>query len=118
MDYSKIRVLQSQNRLTAEEMGEILGITGAGFTKMMNNRTCSVLYLEKIAEFFKKQISYFFEQEENYADEPTQKYTIKKIECQECISKQKEIDALKAAIEAKDELLELYRDKKKAAGWK
>lgn len=32
--------------------------------------------------------------------------------CTDCIHKQKEIDALKAALEAKEELLEMYRDKK------
>ena len=37
---------------------------------------------------------------------------IKTYSCQDCISKQKEIDALQKALEAKEELLQMYRDKK------
>lgn len=40
------------------------------------------------------------------------KFNITRIDCQECLSKQKLIDAQKAALDAKDELLELYRGKK------
>ena len=46
------------------------------------------------------------------AGEVEQKYKMTKIDCQECISKQKEIDALKIALEAKEELLEMYRKRK------
>ncbi len=40
----------------------------------------------------------------------------KKENSQDCISKQKEIDALRETINAKEELLDLYREKKQASG--
>jgi len=60
MIYSNIRVLQSKNKLSNDDMGKIIGLTGVGYAKMVNNRTCTVAYLEKIAEFFSMPISYFY----------------------------------------------------------
>lgn len=49
------------------------------------------------------------EEQESKKQHPEQK----KFTCNECVSKQKEIDALKKALEAKEELLEMYRDRNK-----
>lgn len=47
------------------------------------------------------------------ANEPVLPYKITRIDCPECISKKNEIDALKQALDAKEELLHMYRNKKK-----
>ena len=111
MDYSKIKYLQRSNKVSEVGMGDILGISGPGFTKMMINKTCTVEYLEKIADHFKKPITYFFDREEkaNEVSEPGIKY----FNCPECIKKQKTIDELTTERDLlRVELLEIYRSKK------
>lgn len=50
----------------------------------------------------------------NMIEDVSENYNIKSYSCPDCISKQKEIDALNIALEAKEELLEFYRGKKES----
>lgn len=47
MNYNKIESIQNKKNLTDNYMGEILGISGPGYKKMLLNKTCRVEYLEK-----------------------------------------------------------------------
>ncbi len=48
-------------------------------------------------------------------EEGKSEYKITKINCSECIAKQREIDALKKVVVTQDRLIEMYEDKKKAS---
>jgi hypothetical protein len=43
-------------------------------------------------------------------------YKITRIDCKECLSKQNEITSLTKALDAKDELLDMYRKKERECG--
>lgn len=115
LNYSKIAQLQKQNKVSNRKISRHLGMSDVGFAKMIENETCTVSTLEAIAGFFNKSVDYFFDREEKEVTVGVDQATEPRIttySCSDCISKQKEIDALRSALEAKEELLEMYRDKK------
>lgn len=108
MNYRKIKELQSKLKFSDEVMGKIAGISGPGYSKMLENKTCRVEYLENFARYFEKPIMYFFDEKEfqvNQVAEPPASYS-----CQKCAEKQKTINEMNATIEQQEkELLRLYR---------
>jgi hypothetical protein len=43
-------------------MGEIAGMSGTGYDKMIKKQTCTVETLEKFAEYFKISLAFFFDE--------------------------------------------------------
>lgn len=61
MNYNKIIELAEMKGLTARKIIEGIGISPAGFYKMIENHTMSIKNLEKISEFLEVDPIYFFE---------------------------------------------------------
>lgn len=99
-------------------MIKYLNINSSTFYDKLKRESFTPNEVEKIAQFFKKSISYYFDKnEEQYQVIDYKKEIIEEAPkptrvCKECLSKQNEIDALKQALEAKEELLQMYREKK------
>lgn len=77
MEYSKIEMLKEKRKFSNDEMGKIIGISGVGYKKMVETRSCRVDYLEKFSEYFKKPITWFFEPFSNESLDPASPYNIK-----------------------------------------
>lgn len=117
LNYNKIKSSMNFGDSKNSELIKYIGINQSTFYDKLKRKSFTPNELEKIAEFFNKPISYFFDRDEpDYVHEPKNNYEINRsvncTNCPECISKQKEIDALKKALDAKEELLEMYRGKK------
>lgn len=63
MNYNKIRALIRNERDSKGDFLEHIGMSEAGFNKMMRLETCKVSTLEAICEYFSKSIEYFFDRE-------------------------------------------------------
>jgi transcriptional regulator with XRE-family HTH domain len=61
LNYKKLEFLQREKGVSLEKLGVVVGITGAGFKRMLIKKTCSVAYIEKIADYFNVPIEYFFD---------------------------------------------------------
>jgi DNA-binding Xre family transcriptional regulator len=82
MIYRKLGELKAQRNVSAEKMGEIIGISGPGYTKMIRERSCRVEYLEKLAKHFNICITEFFDDELKITQErqePNENYFIKEL---------------------------------------
>ncbi len=132
MDYLKIRqglrqMLETNNEKVSDRAeARLIRMSQKGYTAMMENHTMTVKKLEEVAAILNKPVSYFFVKEEEKPKPisipgatPVEKQTyfaadprVVTYSCKDCMSKQKEIDALKQALEAKEELLQMYREKK------
>ncbi|MFV0376875.1 MAG: hypothetical protein ACK5JD_06175 [Mangrovibacterium sp.] len=120
MDYNKIWSLMNENNLKQSGMSRLLRMSQTGFKQMMDRKTMSVEVLEAISNHFGKPMHYFFDEPVSKVSEPRVSYEkkppgerdVRLCSCPDCIAKQKEIDALNKALEAKEELLEMYREKK------
>ena len=77
MEYSKLKMLQENGRMSYIEMGQIIGLSDNGYKKMVESKSCRVDYLEKIAEHFKKPIAWFFEPFSNDLLDPASPYYTK-----------------------------------------
>lgn len=114
MNYNKIKELQQQKKVSNRKIAKAIGMSDVGYGKMLENNSCDVETLEAIATFFKIPVSYFFDNEDlNQLQEKVENYKITRIDCIECIKKQKTIDELTLERDAlRVELIELYREKK------
>jgi hypothetical protein len=116
LNYNTIESVINFNRTPKTALAQQLGIPESTLRNRLERKNLTPDDVEQIAVFYSKPIAYFFDKEEkespDVAQEGNDGYKIKRIECLECIGKQKEIDALKSALDAKDELLEMYRGKK------
>jgi hypothetical protein len=117
LDYNKIRSSINSGNYKKLELIEFIGLTQSTFYDKLKRKSFTPNELEKIADYFKRPISYYFDREEpDSVYEEKANYEINRsvncTNCPECISKQKEIDALKKALDATEELLEMYRGKK------
>jgi hypothetical protein len=101
-----------------EKMAEMVGMSDrSAYHGMIKNKRMKLKYLINLInnagitsdQIFRSSTKYQQEELVNQANDP--KVTI--YSCPNCISKQREIDALNKALEAKDELLEKYRGDEK-----
>lgn len=118
MDYDKLWSMINKAGLTKSASANIVGMSHTGFVYMMERKTMTVEALEKFANYFNVPISSFFESGSEIASQFEHgKNTVEEspaiYSCSNCISKQKEIDALKMAIGALNELLDKYRREEK-----
>jgi len=98
MNYSKIRILQTQKNLSDRKFSASIGMSGPGFKTMMEKQTCGVELLETICRVYNLPISHFFEENEFYVSEPETRYG----RCKECIKKDGQLEMLKEQLEKKD----------------
>jgi transcriptional regulator with XRE-family HTH domain len=99
LNYSKIKILQEQNKVSNRKIAKVISMSDVGYGKMLEKKSCDVATLEAIARFFKVPVAYFFDENEKPLDtsEP----------CLDCKQKQKEIDELKEEnIEIKNKYIE------------
>jgi transcriptional regulator with XRE-family HTH domain len=109
LNYSKIKILQEQNKVSNRKIAKVIGMSDVGYGKMLEKKSCDVATLEAIARFFKVPVAYFFYENENPPDtsEP----------CSDCNQKQKEIDKLKEDnIEIKNKYIECLEQLNKRLG--
>lgn len=64
MKYSKIEDLRISNKISIRKMARELEMSDSGYSRMIENETCSVSVLERIANYFKLPITYFFDEKE------------------------------------------------------
>lgn len=118
LDYTKFKTLQNSRELSDRGMAKVIGMTSTGYVKMLQKKSCSVSTLVRISAEFNKPLEYFFDKDDNQANEKGEDYTIKKIDCLECIAKQKKLDQLeKERDEFRAKYIECLEDlagKKKA----
>lgn len=60
MNYSKIRILMRERKLTRQDMAYRLGITPHGFDYMLENQSMKVDIIEKISKILNVPITYWF----------------------------------------------------------
>lgn len=116
LNYNKIKSNINSGDSKNSELIRFLKINQSTFYDKLKRESFTPNELEKIAEYFKRPISYYFDKKENEVNESPEKYTVTRVNCLECILKQKEIDALTRALDAKDELLDMYRKKETNCG--
>jgi transcriptional regulator with XRE-family HTH domain len=107
MNYSKIRQLQKMNKVSNREISVVVGLTDTGYGKMLENETCTVSTLEKIATYFKVPVSYFFDLEEKpQAYKPIEtKVDVAEDGCPFCRLKDDVIASQKETIETQKETI-------------
>ncbi len=119
MEYWKIKkgireILEKNNeRISDRAEARVVRMSQKGYISMMDNQTMTVKKLEEIASILNKPASYFFVKNETKETNTVSEPSVKTYSCPDCIAKQKEIDALQKALDAKEELLNMYRDKNK-----
>ena len=64
LNLSKIKSLQRQKGMTAQQVADALGITIQALCKMTRENTTKISTLEEVAKLFGVPISYFFDEEE------------------------------------------------------
>lgn len=104
MNYNKLEKIRKERKVSTEKLGEVIGISGPGYIKMIKEKTCRVDYLEKISDYFNFPITFFLDLgDENSVNEPYGKYG------NNCCKLCEEKDA---RIRLLEEILEMYRGKK------
>jgi hypothetical protein len=113
LNYSKILSDLTSASKDKKELILHLGLSSSTYYDRLSKRNFTPNDIEGIAAYFNRSLLYYFDKEPTdiipTANEIEGKYNITRIDCEQCISKKNEIDALKQALAAKDELLELYR---------
>lgn len=117
MNYSRIKELQRQTKVSNKELALKLKMSVPGFEKMLKLETCTVSTLEMIANHFNVQASYFFDEKvekpevipyaENDKLNVGKETKVKIYSCPDCISKQKELDDKNRLIEALEKNIQL-----------
>lgn len=79
MVYKRLEELRAQRNISAGKMGEIIGISGPGYSKMIRERSCRVDYLENMAKFFNVPVTEFFDDELIIGQNLNEKNYIKEI---------------------------------------
>ena len=108
-------LLEKKKGLEQKDLALVLGVTPKQAHNYLNGHSKIVAeHLPAIAKLLRVSIGSLFDESYNptEANESEEHYHITRIDCTECISKNNEINALKQALAAKEELLEIYRDKK------
>lgn len=136
MDYSKVKkcireyLENNDERISDRAEARVIRMSQKGYLAMMEHHTLTVKKLEEIAEKLNKPVSYFFVSDEDINsklyknDEESQEPNNHDPGFNPCNNPacKSQIDSLRKAVESmektintQDELLEMYRDKKKAA---
>lgn len=105
MNYNRIEELRENLRFSKKDIYDYLGITAAGYEKMMRNKTCTVSYLEKIAELFQVPLTIFFETDQSNqvnVSERRGNYELKHQELEKCKA---QLELLKEMLFEKDKLI-------------
>jgi len=105
LKYNRIEELRESLRYSKKDIYDCLGITAAGYEKMIKNKTCTVSYLEKIAELFQVPITIFFETDHTdhaFVSERKGNYELKNLELEKCMA---QIELLKEMLIEKDKLI-------------
>lgn len=109
LNINKIESDINSKNLQSTDVSKIIGVKYTTTIGRREKGNWTPNDVEKLAEYFERPIAYYFDKDEKELNHEPAKYDIK---CKECTAKQKEIDALKLALEAKEELLDVYRNKK------
>lgn len=106
LNYNKIESVINGAKISTRKVGEILGIPDATYRNRLKKRNLSPDDIEKLADYFKKPISYFFDREDkpDIAGEDPAEYRRKCLQCEE---KDK-------IIELQNKLLSLYENERGA----
>lgn len=92
MDYNNVWSLINKANLSKRAMAKIIGMTGTGFDKMMDNKTMTVDVLEKVATYFKVPLTTFFSTEDSSLMITAPKAS--ETDCLKCIDKEKRLEDL------------------------
>ena len=118
LNYSKITSIINFHRTAKVKLAEYLQIGESTLRDRLKKENLTPDDVAGIAEYFNKPMTYFFDKDDNQANEKGEDYTIKKIDCLECIAKQKKLDQMeKERDEFRDKYIECLEDlagKKKA----
>lgn len=102
MEYSRIETLRKQNKVSKKEIAKHLNMTAMGYSKMIENKTCTVSTIELIAKFYNVPVGYFFTDDNNILYEPNVEYNRR---CNGCEQKDELIKQLKQHL---SDLREMY----------
>jgi len=105
MDYNNVWSLINKAEKSKRSMAKIVGMSGQGFSKMMENKTMTIEVLEKIADHFKLPITHFFDTEDS-----TITFTAPKASetgCLKCIEKEKRIEDLTREVKKGEHTIEI-----------
>jgi len=105
MDYNNVWSLINKANLSKRAIAKIIGMTGTGFDKMMDNRTMTVEVLEKIAIYFKVPLTTFFSTEDSIHTITAPKAS--ENGCLKCIEKEKRIEDLTREVRKGEEMIEV-----------
>ncbi|MCJ8209675.1 helix-turn-helix transcriptional regulator [Mucilaginibacter sp. RS28] len=115
---SKIRLLAKQRKITLSELSSAIGMTEAGFYKMLSTDSIKVKTLKKIAEALHQPIVVFFEEEKTYKTDSYKEYPpialAAEPESQYLNEKEtlkKHIELLESQISDKNKIIELLSKK-------
>lgn len=116
--YLKIkRLIEKNRRLQQKDLADALGVTGKTAHNYLNGHTkISADQVPAIAKLLGLTIEELYREDKEYNKKTDSMIGFEpqtKFDCSECVAKQKEIDALKEVLSAKEELLEIYRHKHK-----
>ena len=112
LDYNRVHSCINRQTVSKRKLAALLEISESTLRSRLERKNLTPDDIEKLADYFKKPIDYFFNREDEVR-ESVMDYEVKRIDCLECINKQKRIDEL---VHERDqlrvELLDVYRDKK------
>lgn len=123
--YANLDSLRKKKGYSQDKMAELIGMGGkSAYSKMLKLKSMKLEYLVNLlnnTDITFEQLSGLsskYKPVETKVDKVEEKTTVvTTFSCPDCISKQREIDALNKALDAKEELLEKYRaDVKKETG--
>lgn len=116
MKYSKIEELRMLKNISTRRIAKELEMSDTGYTRMIQNETCTVSVLEKIAKYFDVPITTFLEERETkiYAENSSQ-YSVEDSAVPEIILLREKNESLKnklaetseKLLEAKDTIIKL-----------
>lgn len=109
MNYSKLRQLQKMNKISNREISVVVGLTDTGYGKMLENETCTVSTLEKIANYFKVPVSYFFDEQKPLTYAENERSNVANEPCPFCEVLKAKNEGLEALLEAKNETIAALR---------
>lgn len=120
MKLDTIKPLAEKKGISLVKLAKDAGTTEATLHRNIRQNKIDAGLLEMIAITLKEPINIFFDTEKEEIEYNSPESLRKKTEepkiatdnCQDCISKQKEIDALRETLDAKEEILELLRGKR------
>ena len=111
MNYQKIEDERRARNLTLEDFANKIGVSQAGYNQMLRSQSMKIATLEKIAEVLQMPVSSFFEPKDGNSgiqQIANGNGNFMNVALESC---QREVEALRAALAAKDELISLLKNK-------